>query len=228
MILAHFRDRESGRGASSNQALLSSGCRRHGRAAPSSGWPALFLVALARCPHPGSRLHPHASESLVRAWTSSVFISWNPALRNITSRSTQDIGIFWGTRVAQSVERLTSAQVMISRFLSLSPTSGSLLSVQSRLRILCLPSLCPSPAHAPALSKINIKKKKEGNLGGSVGRASDFGSGHDLTVHEFEPRVGPCADSSEPGACFGFCVFLSLCPSPTCAVSLSLSKTNKH
>ena len=25
----------------------------------------------------------------------------------------------------------------------------------------------------------------------------DFGSGHDLTVREFEPRVGLCADSSE-------------------------------
>ena len=26
----------------------------------------------------------------------------------------------------------------------------------------------------------------------------------------FEPRVGLCADNSEPGACFGFCVSLSL------------------
>ena len=26
----------------------------------------------------------------------------------------------------------------------------------------------------------------------------------------FEPRVGLCADGSEPGACFGFCVSLSL------------------
>ena len=36
----------------------------------------------------------------------------------------------------------------------------------------------------------------------------DVGSGHDLTVREFEPRVGLWADSSEPGACFGFCVAL--------------------
>ena len=35
-------------------------------------------------------------------------------------------------------------------------------------------------------------------------------SGHDLTAHEFEPHIGLCADSSEPGACFGFCVSLSL------------------
>ena len=26
----------------------------------------------------------------------------------------------------------------------------------------------------------------------------DFGSGHDLTVHETEPRVGLCADRAEP------------------------------
>ena len=39
---------------------------------------------------------------------------------------------------------------------------------------------------------------------------SDFSSGHDLTVREFEPGVGLCADSSEPGACFRFCVSLSL------------------
>ena len=26
----------------------------------------------------------------------------------------------------------------------------------------------------------------------------DFGSGHDLTVHEFEPCIELCADSAEP------------------------------
>ena len=26
----------------------------------------------------------------------------------------------------------------------------------------------------------------------------DVGSGHDLTVHEFNPHIGPCADSVEP------------------------------
>ena len=49
---------------------------------------------------------------------------------------------------------------------------------------------------------------------------------HDLVVHEFEPCIGLCADSSEPGACFGFCqslslsLSLSLCPSPTHSMSL--------
>ena len=47
-------------------------------------------------------------------------------------------------------------------------------------------------------------------------------SGHDLMVHQFEPCVGLCADSSEPGPCFGFCVSLSLCPSPARALTLSL------
>ena len=42
----------------------------------------------------------------------------------------------------------------------------------------------------------------------------------------FQPHVGLFADSSEPGACFRFFVFLSLCPSS--AQALSLSKVNKH
>ena len=36
----------------------------------------------------------------------------------------------WSTWVALSVERPTSAQVMISQFTSLSPTSGSVLTAQ--------------------------------------------------------------------------------------------------
>ena len=74
-----------------------------------------------------------------------------------------------------------------------------------------------------------IKRWDMGRLGGSVGWVSDFSSGHDLTVCEFEPRVGLCADSSEPGACFGFCVSLSLPALPRShSVSLALSKINKH
>ena len=37
----------------------------------------------------------------------------------------------WGAWVAQSVNHLTSAQVMISQFVSSSPTSGSVLTAQS-------------------------------------------------------------------------------------------------
>ena len=62
-------------------------------------------------------------------------------------------------------------------------------------------------------------KESLGRLGGSVGRASDFGSGHDLTVCAFEPRVRLCADSSEPGACFRFRVSSFLYPSHVHALS---------
>ena len=61
-----------------------------------------------------------------------------------------------------------------------------------------------------------------GRLGDSFGWASNFGLGHDLAVRGFEPHVGLCADSMEPGTCFRFCVSLSLCSSPAHAVSLSL------
>ena len=68
----------------------------------------------------------------------------------------------WGAWVAQSVKRPTSAQVMISRSVSLSPV---------------------------------------------------------FEPREFEHR----ADSSEPGACFRFCVSLSLTPPPF-MLCLSLSQ----
>ena len=51
-----------------------------------------------------------------------------------------------GAWVAQSVKHLTLAQVMISRFTGSSPALGSVLAVQSLLRILCLPlSAAPPP-----------------------------------------------------------------------------------
>ena len=55
----------------------------------------------------------------------------------------------------------------------------------------------------------------------------DFSSGHDLTIRGFEPRVGLCADSSELGACFGFCVSPSLCFCPAYTVCVCLSLKNK-
>ena len=63
--------------------------------------------------------------------------------------------------MAQSIKRLISAQVTISRFVGSSPASGFVLTAQSLDPVLdsVSPSLCPSPARA--LSKINIKKKKK-------------------------------------------------------------------
>ena len=48
--------------------------------------------------------------------------------------------------------------------------------------------------------------------------------------HGFEPRVRLCADSSEPGTCFGSSVPFSLSVPPLLMLSLSfsLSKINKH
>ena len=76
--------------------------------------------------------------------------------------------------------------------------------------------------------KLNIKldlKLKEtllGHLGGSVGLESNFGSGHDLAVREFEPCVGLCvtAQSLEPAS---DSVSPPLCPSHAHALSLSVS-----
>ena len=50
-------------------------------------------------------------------------------------------------------------------------------------------------ASVAAPSHCGLKTKSMGLLGGSVGYASDFGSGHDLTVRGFKPSVGLCADS---------------------------------
>ena len=50
----------------------------------------------------------------------------------------------------------------------------------------------------------------------------DFGSGHHLMVHEFEPHVRLRADSAEPA--WDSLSPFSLCFSPNCALSLSLSK----
>ena len=67
--------------------------------------------------------------------------------------------------MAQSVKRLTSAQVMISRFVSSSPTSGSVLtapSLEPASDSVSLSLSAPPPAHALSLSvsKINKTLKK--------------------------------------------------------------------
>ena len=60
-----------------------------------------------------------------------------------------------------------------------------------------------------------------------LSRLSDFGSGHDLVVHGFGPRVGLCVPcwALEPASDF---VSPSLCPFPAHALSASLSKINTH
>ena len=53
--------------------------------------------------------------------------------------------------------------------------------------------------------------------------ALDFGSGHDLTVREFEPRVGLCAEGAEP-AWDPLSLSLSLCLFPALSRSLKINK----
>ena len=68
----------------------------------------------------------------------------------------------WDAWVAQSVQYLTSAQVMISWFMGSSPAPGLLLSSQISLQILCpLPPLRSSSTHAFSLkNKYFLKKGK--------------------------------------------------------------------
>ena len=69
--------------------------------------------------------------------------------------STLKMGYNWGPWVGQSVKRLTSAQIMISQLVSLSPGSGSLLKAQSlepASDSVSL-SLCPSPTRILFLSQ---------------------------------------------------------------------------
>ena len=65
----------------------------------------------------------------------------------------------------------------------------------------------------------HTSETRQGAPEGSVGGASDFGSGHDLAVHEFEPHIGLAAVSTEPTL---DPLSPSLCPSPTCSLSFSL------
>ena len=134
----------------------------------------------------------------------------------------------WGTCVAQSVKLPTldfgsGHDLTVYEFQPHIRLSA--LSCRACFRSSVPLSLTASPLLMVSLSKINKHFLKIyeflGRLGCSIGCASDFSSGHDLTVHEFEPHIGLCADSSESGSCFRFCVSLSLCPSPALTLSLS-------
>ena len=110
------------------------------------------------------------------------------------------------------------------------PPSKPLTNLLFDIEMSCYPSRSCMPFYKIRVAKSLprsfsfLKSGFLGCLGGSVGSASDFSSGHDLADREFESRIRLCADSSEPGVCFGFCVSLSLCLSPTHALSLSISQ----
>ena len=65
-------------------------------------------------------------------------------------------------------------------------------------------------------------KKRQAGAPGWLSQLSS-GSGHDLTVREFEPHVGLCADSSEPGPASDS-VSPSLSAPPPLTLSLSFSQ----
>ncbi|VCW50412.1 unnamed protein product, partial [Gulo gulo] len=67
--------------------------------------------------------------------------------------------------------------------------------------------------HGSADAKFSYRQNGSGRLGGCVGDASAFGSGHD-------PRV---FRSSPVESCFSLC----FCPSPLLVLSLCLSQVNK-
>ena len=70
-----------------------------------------------------------------------------------------------------------------------------------------------------------------GRLGGSVGWPSNFSSGHDLVVCEFEPHIKLCADCSKPEAPSNSMSLSLSAPPPQLlclSASLCLSLKNKH
>ena len=72
---------------------------------------------------------------------------------------------------------------------------------------------------------VGVNHEKKSMVGGTRRWLSQFSMqlqlmSHDLTVCGFETHIDLCVDSWEPGACFGFCVSLCLCPYPARALSL--------
>ena len=145
-------------------------------------------------------------------------------------------------RGSQSVEQPTLAQVMISRSMSSSPVSGSVLTARSLdpASDPVPPSLSVPPPLMLCLSlpKINTQKKLKkhthththdiwGTWMAQLVRQPtlDLGSGHDLAVGETEPRLGLCPGSTEP-ASDSLSPLPSLCPaSPNRTVTVCLCQS---
>ena len=102
-------------------------------------------------------------------WSRQTIPDWNgrKVVRGSLANESRGVLKKWhprGAGVAQSVKRPTSAQVTISRSVSSSPASGSVLTAQSLEPVSdsVSPSLsAPPPVHVLSLSvpKINVEKK---------------------------------------------------------------------
>ena len=84
---------------------------------------------------------------------------------------------------------------------------------------------CPTPDFSlgHVLPVWEFKSCVEGCFRGSFGYVLNFSSGHDLGVHEFEPRIGLCADSKKPGDADSVSPSLSAPPLRGLGRSVSLS-----
>ena len=116
-----------------------------------------------------------------------------------------------GAWVARWVKRRTLAQVTISQFVGSSPALGSVRTARSLepASDSMSPSLCPSPAHAMSLSLSLSKLCRDTWVAPSV----ESPISTQVMISQFlgssPARIGLCADGSEPGTCFEFCLSLS-------------------
>ena len=96
--------------------------------------------------------------------------------------------------MAQSVERLTLAQVVISRFMSLSPVSGSVLTAQSLVpaseSVSSSFSIPPLFVLSLCLSKMNIQKfKKIYLLEKTITYEVKFNSNEKMPIYKKSKRI---------------------------------------
>ena len=96
------------------------------------------MAQLVKCPtsaqvmiSPFMSLSPASGSVLTAQSLEPALDSVSPSLSGPPLLMLSKINKHWGAWVAQSVKCTTSAQVMISRFVSLSPTSGSVLTALS-------------------------------------------------------------------------------------------------
>ena len=104
-----------------------------------------------------------------------------------------------GAWVAQSVKCPTSARVMISQLVSSSPASGSLLSVQIPLQVLCLPLSLHRPClHSVSLPLKNKHKNKNTEKTSPSPRQRVSGLAASRTLRELEAMLRAIAQLSQP------------------------------